>query len=169
MAMRTALGGAATFAVVISFSVFSLMLSTSEAWPGTTSALSASSKVTSAVLPEINSQRGRRLFVTKGCVLCHSVNGVGGKAATKLDAEQDVTVVNVLDFVVRLWRGAWPMLELQRVDLGYQIEFESDEIADLAGFTMDASAQTKFSIDEVPEFIRRRMMDEPYWETGEWP
>jgi len=25
--------------------------------------------------------KGRALFVTKGCVICHSVNGVGGRAA----------------------------------------------------------------------------------------
>ena len=95
--------------------------------------------------------------------------GVGGKAAPIFDADKNVTFVNVLDFVARMWRGAPAMLELQTVELGYQIEFDSDEIADLAGFAMDASAQASFFVDEVPEPMSRWMLDEPYWETDEWP
>jgi mono/diheme cytochrome c family protein len=164
-----ALSGTAIFFPAISLLVlwFVLGIPASSATASGTS--TSETTLTSIVLPEINVQRGRRLFVHKGCVLCHSINGVGGDAAPSLDAERDVTFVNVLDFVARMWRGAWAMLELQTVELGYQIEFTSDEIADLAGFAMDAGAQADFSIDEVPKPMRRWMMDEPYWESGEWP
>ena len=37
----------------------------------------------SVVMPLIDAQRGRRLFVTKGCFICHSIKGVGGMAHVK--------------------------------------------------------------------------------------
>jgi len=37
-------------------------------------------------MPSMNPMRGRRLFVDKGCVACHAINGVGGHDATNLDA-----------------------------------------------------------------------------------
>ncbi|MEH6647827.1 c-type cytochrome [Sulfitobacter sp.] len=33
------------------------------------------------MMPEMNAEEGRRLFVSKGCVVCHSINGVGGTDA----------------------------------------------------------------------------------------
>ena len=33
------------------------------------------------VLPKMDSKRGRELYVNKGCVACHSINGVGGADA----------------------------------------------------------------------------------------
>ena len=41
------------------------------------------------VLPVIDSAKGRKLFVNKACVVCHSVNGVGGRVAPALDADPD--------------------------------------------------------------------------------
>jgi CxxC motif-containing protein (DUF1111 family) len=35
-------------------------------------------------MPSMNPTRGRRLFVSKGCVACHAINGVGGHDATNL-------------------------------------------------------------------------------------
>lgn len=39
------------------------------------------------VLPQMDAAKGRELFASKGCVVCHSVNGVGGEDAPALDAE----------------------------------------------------------------------------------
>ncbi len=40
----------------------------------------------SILFPLLDPARGRALFVDKGCVVCHSVNGVGGEIAPVLDA-----------------------------------------------------------------------------------
>ena len=40
-------------------------------------------------VPQVDAMRGRQLFVTKGCITCHSIKGVGGKAAPALDASQE--------------------------------------------------------------------------------
>jgi cytochrome c len=37
---------------------------------------------------------GRDLFVVKGCVMCHAVNGVGGKAAPALDADTEMDAID---------------------------------------------------------------------------
>ena len=50
---------------------------------------------------------GRDLFVSKGCVICHAVNGVSGKAAPALDA--DVTRAHGALFIESL-------RALQRID-----------------------------------------------------
>lgn len=121
------------------------------------------------VLPLIDPARGRRLFVAKGCVICHAVAGVGGKAAPALDADPQVRSIDVLDFAARMWRGAPAMLDLQAVELGYQIELSADEIAHLAGFAADVDAQASFSSEEIPEPMRDWMLDRPYWEEEGWP
>ena len=33
------------------------------------------------IIPMMNPERGKKLFVDKGCVACHAVNGVGGHDA----------------------------------------------------------------------------------------
>lgn len=48
--------------------------------------------------PEMNPRRGRIQFITRGCVICHQVNGVGGKAAPDLSASTMQQAVNPLDF-----------------------------------------------------------------------
>ena len=119
-------------------------------------------------IPLADPQRGKDAFVNKGCVLCHSINEVGGKAAPSLD--QEVTGdIEVLAFAARLWRGASAMLELQAVELGYQIELSEQEMADLAAFLSDAEVQKSFTKNDVPEPMSDWMIMEPYWEEGEWP
>ncbi|MDA1101943.1 MAG: cytochrome c [Proteobacteria bacterium] len=121
------------------------------------------------VVPDVDAARGRRLFVTKGCVSCHSVKGVGGKAAPALDGPEDGAAVNLLDFAARMWRGAPAMQELQSLELGYRIELSGGEIGDLAAFVSSRSAQRGFSIDEVPDLLRDWFIDEAYWDSGDWP
>lgn len=121
------------------------------------------------VVPAVDALRGRRLFVMKGCVTCHAVKQVGGKAAPALDAPEGSTSVHLLDFAARMWAGASAMQELQAIELGYRVELTGDEIGDLAAFAADPAAQEGFSIDEVPDLLKDWFIDEPYWEQGEWP
>jgi hypothetical protein len=119
----------------------------------------------SAVLPLVDAKRGRRLFVTKGCFICHSIKGVGGKAAPALDATSSSREIDVLGFVARMWNGAPFMFQLQALELGYRIEMEAHEIGDLAGFISNAQAQKGFSLREIPEIVREWMINEPWWEN----
>ncbi len=126
------------------------------------------------VFPLADGAHGRQLFVSKGCVICHSVNGVGGRAAPALDAfaaeeGEAPSPVDPLDFVARMWRGAPAMLELQAVELGYQIELSAEELADLAVFASDAGAQASFTMEDVPEPMWDWMLNEPYWVDDSWP
>ena len=121
------------------------------------------------VVPIVDSERGRRLFVTKGCVICHSVQGFGGQAAPALDAEDGSLAIDVLGFAARMWRGAVAMLKLQQIELGYQIRLGAQEIGDLAAFAADPSEQAKFSLEQIPEPLRDWVLEEPYWQDENWP
>ena len=121
------------------------------------------------VIPLVDPERGRRLFVTKGCFICHSIGGVGGKAAPVLDATGEAASLDLMGFVARMWRGAPAMLELQLLELGYRIELDGDEIADLAAFAADPKAQRGFSSEDIPDPLRDWQLDEPYWLQEEWP
>lgn len=121
------------------------------------------------VLPMFDSARGRHLFVSKGCFVCHAVNGIGGMAAPALDAPEEIEQLNVLNFVARMWWGAQAMLELQTLKLGYQIQLDGNEIADLAAFAYSTEAQRGFSMEEIPELLQTLMIDEPYWLGDNWP
>jgi len=112
--------------------------------------------------------RGRELFVIKGCVVCHSVNGVGGKAAPALDVEIGVSSIDPLDFSARMWRGAPAMVELQSVELGYPIDLTGDDIGDLAAFASDRAEQRLLTLETVPEPMRDSLLDERFWEVEEW-
>jgi hypothetical protein len=62
-------------------------------------------------------------------------------------------------------RPAPIMLMLQEMELGYRVELNPAEIADLAGFVSDAGVQRGFSLSEVPEMLREWMVNERYWEN----
>jgi cytochrome c len=116
----------------------------------------------------VDSSEGRALFVDKGCIICHAVNGVGGKAATPLDAAIGSSVIDPLEFAARMWGGAPAMIELQAVELGYSIYLTADEIADLAGFSSDREEQKLLVIDAVPQTLRDSFLDEQFWELEDW-
>jgi cytochrome c len=109
-----------------------------------------------------DSDRGRDLFTGKGCVVCHSINRVGGKAGPALDADPFEPNLDVFDFAARMWRGAPTMIVLQEMELGYQIDLTGQELADLARFIHDAEVQRNFQETDVPELIRDWMVDEVY-------
>ena len=118
------------------------------------------------VLPVIDPERGKRLFVDKSCVVCHAVNGVGGMAGPALDAPDGEQFIDVLDFMARMWRGGFAMIELQGMELGYQLDFTGEELGHIAGFLSNRDLQKDFSEKDVPDLIRDMLIREPY-EMGE--
>ncbi len=117
---------------------------------------------------DVDSASGRALFVDKGCVICHAVNGVGGKAAPALDAEIGAPPIDPLDFAARMWRGAPAMIELQSIELGYTIYLTADEIADLSAFSGDLAEQKLLDLEQLPETMKNGLLDEQFWEVEDW-
>ncbi|MCB2112470.1 MAG: c-type cytochrome [Parvularculaceae bacterium] len=111
---------------------------------------------------------GRAAFVQKGCVLCHSVNGVGGKAAPALDAADDFVKPDPVEFAARMWRGAAAMVEFQSVELGYVIDLTADDIANIAAFAASRDAQKLLNEGDIPAPMRDSILDERYWEMEDW-
>ncbi len=120
-------------------------------------------------VPSPDAKEGRALFVFKGCVVCHSVNGVGGLAGPPLDAVEEPRIIDPVSFAARMWRGSLAMAELQATEFGYQVELTGEEIADLAAFVATPDAQKGFSEDEIPELIRGWTVDEPFVEPELMP
>lgn len=111
----------------------------------------------SLTLPEMNATNGRFLFGSKACVVCHSVNGIGGEDAPMLDAEFMNQPMNPFDFAAKMWRGAEVMVIMQREELGNVIEISGQELADITAFVHDREEQARFSITDVPEDIQELM------------
>ena len=116
----------------------------------------------------IDAANGRKLFVDKGCVICHAANGVGGTAAHPFDGDRHDGPVDPLAFSARVWRGAPVMVELQSIELGYVIDLNAQDLADLAGFAASAEEQKRFDINDVPENLRSWFLDAMIWEQDGW-
>jgi mono/diheme cytochrome c family protein len=114
------------------------------------------------VVPSVDPAKGKRLFVERGCVLCHSVNKFGGRAGPPLVAPEGGRYVDLLDFMARMWRGSFAMIELQGMELGYQLDFTGEELGHIAAFLADASLQKNFGERDVPDLIRDMFIQEPY-------
>ena len=112
------------------------------------------------MMPQMDAAKGRMLFAAKGCVVCHSINGVGGEDAQALDAEFMEMPMNPFEFAARMWRGAGAMVELQEAELGGQIELDGDELAAIIAFVHDANEQAMFSEEDIPEGIKGMMHHE---------
>lgn len=128
----------------------------------------ASNDAAAPVVHSSDAEIGRTLFVEKGCVICHSVNGVGGKAAAALDAVSPSATNDPLEFAARMWRGAPAMVELQSLELGYVIWLTSADIANLAAFASDLPAQKELTIDDLPQQTRDGLLDQRFWEAENW-
>ena len=116
-------------------------------------------------MPQMNAERGRILFAEKGCVACHSVNGVGGEDASTLDAHDMEPMMNPFDLAAKMWAMAPYMIEAQEEALGEQILFTGEELADIIAFLHSDEDQhmlTEASLS--PEVLK--MMDHAH---GEMP
>ncbi len=101
-------------------------------------------------LPAMNPARGRKLFTSKGCAACHSINGVGGEDAPPLGVStMPGRFMNPFDFAARMWRGAEAMIAMQNEELGHQIELDGQELADIIAFAHDPQEQKKFSESDL--------------------
>lgn len=112
------------------------------------------------VLPSMNAEHGKELFASKGCVVCHAINGVGGIDAPSLDASTMDPVMNPFDFFAKMWRGAEPMIMMQNEELGHKIEFTGQDLADIIAFVHNMELQGTFTEDDIPEEIRERMEED---------
>jgi len=106
------------------------------------------------MMPVMDAANGRKLFASKGCVVCHAVNGIGGTDAAPLDAASMADMTNPFDFIANMWLGAEPMIVLQREELGSQVEFTGQELADIIAFVHHKGEQEKFSEADIPPDIR---------------
>ena len=118
---------------------------------------SANQVVPGIVMPSMDPVRGKQLFASKGCVVCHSINGVGGTDARRLDAATMPSPMNPFEFFARMWRGALPMVMMQTRELGHQIEFNGQELGDIVAFAHNPTVQKTFSTDDIPPGIKRLM------------
>ncbi len=108
-------------------------------------------------IPAFDPAKGRKLFASKGCVVCHSVNGVGGEDAPEFSAEYMEEPMNAFDFAARMWRGAPAMIAMQEEELGEQIELTGEELAAIIAFVHDGEEQAKFSQADIPHDIEELM------------
>ncbi|NQV57082.1 MAG: c-type cytochrome [Rhodospirillales bacterium] len=118
--------------------------------------LSSTSKKTELVLPVMDVNRGKNLFVSKGCVACHAVNGVGGHDAPAMDDHTNLGRINPFDFVAKMWNHAPGMLAAQEQAFGKHITFTGAEISDIIAFVHDDGAQHAFTEKDLTK--RARMM-----------
>jgi hypothetical protein len=119
-------------------------------------------------MPRMNPERGRQLFVAKGCVACHAINGVGGHDAANLDAHTMQPMMNPFEFAAKMWAMAPAMIAAQEEALGEQILFTGDELADIVAFVHNDEVQHSFSeADLTPE--ARKMMHHEHGAPGAGP
>ncbi len=112
------------------------------------------------VMPMMDPDRGRKLFVSKGCVACHAVNGVGGHDAPAMDAHGMSGLVSPFDFAAKMWNHAPAMIQAQEDAMGEQITFTGDELADIIAFIHNDAAQHRFSERDLTPAARKMMQHE---------
>ncbi len=112
------------------------------------------------VMPLMNPERGRKIFVSKGCVACHAINGVGGHDAPAMDAHQMDKLMNPFDFAAKMWNHAPAMIAAQEDAFGEQVYFTGEELADMIAFIHDDGAQHSFGEKDMTAKARKMMHHE---------
>ncbi len=112
------------------------------------------------VMPLMNPDRGRKIFVSKGCVACHAINGIGGHDAPAMDAHQMDKLMNPFDFAAKMWNHAPAMIAAQEGAFGEQIYFTGEELADMIAFIHDDEAQHGFSEKDMTAKAHKMMQHE---------
>ncbi len=114
-------------------------------------------KSTRLAMPMMDVERGKKLFVSKGCVACHAINGVGGHDAPSMDDHTKLGLVNPFDFVAKMWNHAPAMLAAQVGAFDEPINFTGDEISDVIAFVHNDKAQHAFSETDLTAKVRKMM------------
>lgn len=112
------------------------------------------------VMPMMDPANGRKLFVDKGCVACHAINGVGGHDAPALDAHAMKGLMNPFDFAAKMWNHAPAMIAAQEGAFGEQVYFTGDELADIVAFIHNDAAQHGFAERDLTAKARKMMQHE---------
>ncbi len=112
-----------------------------------------------STLPPMDAQRGRELYISKGCIGCHAVNGVGGQHAAPLDAASMDPAGNPFEFFARMWIGIKPMIAMQEDKMGQQVDLTAQELGDLVAFIHNAELQKSITASEIPDNIEDIMED----------
>ena len=110
-------------------------------------------------LPPMDPVRGKELFASKGCVVCHQVHGVGGTDAASLDAATMPAMMSPFDFFATMWQGAEGMIAMQKSEIGAQVQFNGQDLADIIAFVHNKAVQQTFSEADIPESIRKLMAE----------
>lgn len=118
---------------------------------------SSSVEGTRLAIPIMNPNRGKELFVDKGCIACHAINDVGGHDAPAMDAHTMQEMMNPFDFAAKMWNHAEAMIVLQIEALGEQTFLTGQELADIIAFVHDDMAQHGFSEDDLTAAARKLM------------
>ena len=106
------------------------------------------------VLPPMDSHRGREIFLEKGCIVCHSVNRVGGTVGPPLNAADMPQPMNAFEFAARMWRGAPAMAQMQEDLLGDVVDLSGQDLADLVAFAHDQAEQGELTSEQIPARFR---------------
>ncbi len=109
------------------------------------------------IMPIMSPERGRKVFVSKGCVTCHSINGVGGEDAPAMDDHTKEPLVNPFAFAAKMWDHASGMIAAQKDELGGQLNFTGRELADITAFIHDEDAQRNFGEKDLTPKIKEMM------------
>ncbi len=112
------------------------------------------------VMPIMNPARGKTLFVAKGCVACHAINGVGGHDAPNMDAHDKAGLMNPFDFAAKMWNHAPAMIAAQEGAFGEQVYFTGSELADIIAFVHDDRTQHSFTDADLTATARKMMAHE---------
>lgn len=109
------------------------------------------------VLPRMDPVEGKMLFASKGCVVCHAVNGVGGTDAPAIDASTMSPLMSPFDFFAKMWDHSQGMIAMQQMELGGQVTFTGQEIANIIAFLHDADVQKTFTTDDIPPAVKAHL------------
>ena len=107
--------------------------------------------------PVMDASRGRELFVEKGCVICHAVNGVGGEGAVSLDAHTMEAEMSPFDLAAKMWAMAPVMIPAQEDVFGEQILFTGEELGNIVAFLHDDAEQHKLEEDDLPPDVLAKL------------
>lgn len=86
----------------------------------------------------------------EGCIVCHSINGVGGEVGPSFDAADMPQPMNAFEFAARMWRGAPAMAQMQENLLGEMISLDGQELADIVAFVHDQEVQSRITVADIP-------------------